>query len=61
MENAAKKGHARVVRLLHDIGVPCTAAAIRLAEVHGHVAIADFLNRAHPGRVSAQIIGPNFS
>lgn len=56
MEKAAKNGHLRVAHLLLDLGKPCTAAAIRLAKVHGHLEVFELLSRAYPERVSEGLI-----
>lgn len=57
MERAARSGHLEVVKLLHDMRVPCTAAAIHLAHVHGHQEVYNFLNNMYPGKVWALEVG----
>lgn len=51
MERAARNGHLEVVKLLHQAGAPCSAAAIHLAQVHGHRNIYHLLNALYPGKV----------
>lgn len=54
MERAARNGHIEVVKLLHDMGVPCTSAAIHLAEMHEHYDVSTFLNAMYPGKVKTK-------
>ena len=56
MERSARNGHLEVVKLLHQAGASCTAAAIHLAHVHGHHDIYHLLNAMHPGKVSTTAV-----
>ena len=57
LEGAARNGHLEVVRLLHDIRVPCTATAIHLAYLHGHMDVYNFLGDMYPDKVGVPTRG----
>ncbi|KAF0695038.1 Aste57867_14119 [Aphanomyces stellatus] len=44
MDQVASMGHLPVLRLLHDLGAPCTSAAMNLAAKHGHMDTIVFLH-----------------